>query len=197
MADDSLAVSDTEDDPSLAWETLSSRTAYDCPGFSITQDSVRLPNGTETSFDYVTEPPAVVVLPFTPENEVVVIEEYRQAVKRVNRGLPVGSVELDDDDLAIAARRELREETGYEAGTVEPLCSVEPTNGVSNSIHHYFVAEDCEPTGQQDLDANESIKPSTTTLEDLRESARTGALRDGRAVLAVTYYELFEAERNS
>lgn len=186
-----------DDDPSLAWETLSSRTAYDCPGFSITHDAVRLPDGTETSFDYLTEPSAVVILPFTSEDEVVVIEEWRQAVKRVNRGLPVGSVEPDDDDLATAAQRELREETGYEAERVEPLCSVEPTNGVSDSILHYFVAEGCEPTGQLDLDANESIRPSTTTIADLREAARTGALRDGRAVLAVTYYELFGDERNS
>jgi ADP-ribose pyrophosphatase len=179
------------DSDDIAWETLDSRSAYECPGFEITHESIRLPNGTESDFDYLSEPPAVVVLPFTTENEVVVIEEWRQAVRRVNRGLPVGSVESTDADLAAAAHRELREETGYEAGRVEHLCSIEPLNGAADSVHHYFVAHECTPTGEQDLDFDESIRPSTTTLDDLRDTIRAGEIRDGRTVLAILYYETF------
>ncbi len=50
----------------LAWETLESRVAYSCPGFDIVNESVQLPDGTETEFDYLSEPPSVCVLPFTP-----------------------------------------------------------------------------------------------------------------------------------
>jgi ADP-ribose pyrophosphatase len=186
------------DSDDLAWETLDSQTAYECPGFEIIHESVRLPDGTESDFDYLSESPAVVVLPFTSENEVVVIEEWRQAVKRVNLGLPVGSVESDDADLEAAAHRELQEETGYKADRVEHLCSVEPTDGLADSVHHYFVAHECTPTGKQDLDFNESIRPGTTTLDDLRDAIRAGNLQDGRTVLAVLYYEAFwNTERNS
>jgi ADP-ribose pyrophosphatase len=184
------------DSDDLAWETLDAQTAYECPGFEIIHESVRLPDGTESDFDYLSESPAVVVLPFTTENEVVVIEEWRQAVKRVNLGLPVGSVESDDADLAGAAHRELREETGYEAGRVEHLCSVEPTDGLADSVHHYFVAHECTPTGKQDLDFNESIEPSTTTLGNLRDAIRSGDLREGRTVLGVLYYEVFVNSRD-
>lgn len=176
----------------LAWETLDSRVAYECPGFDVRHDEVRLPDGTETEFDYLTEPPAVVVLPFTPEHEVVLIEEWRHAVGRVNRGLPVGTVEADDDDLTAAARRELAEETGHEAGAVEPLTTVEPANGIANSVHHYFVAHDCEPTAEQDLDFNESIRVETTAFDDLLASVRDGELRDGRSAVGIMYYALFE-----
>lgn len=181
--------SDTAD---FAWETLDARTAYECPGFAVTNESVRLPDGTETDFDYVSEPAAVVVLPFTTENRVVVIEEWRQAVKRVNRGLPVGSVEPTDETLEAAANRELCEETGYEAGRMTHLCSVEPSNGVADSVHHYFAAHDCTATGEQKLDYDESIHVQTTTLEQLHDAIRTGDLRDGRAVLGVLYYQLIE-----
>ena len=174
----------------LRWETLDSQTAYSCPGFDVLNETVRLPDGTETEFDYLTEPPAVVVLPFTADGDVVVIEEWRQAVDRVNRGLPVGSVEDDDASLADAARRELREETGYEAEDVEQMTTVEPLNGLADSVLHFFVARGCRPTAEQDLDANETIRVDTTTFDDLREAVEADEVRDGRTALAVLYYAL-------
>ncbi|WP_380679410.1 NUDIX hydrolase [Salinigranum sp. GCM10025319] len=180
-------------DGDLAWELLGSAVDYTCPGFDVRRDEVRLPDGTESDYHYVDEPPAVVVLPFTTSDrgeEVVVIEEWRQAVGRASRGLPAGTTEADDDDLAAAARRELEEETGYEAGDVEPLLSAEPINGVANAVHHYFVARDCTPTAEQDLDFNESIRVSTTAYDDLLAAALAGEIRDGRTLLGVFAYEL-------
>ncbi|WP_372911447.1 NUDIX hydrolase [Salinigranum sp.] len=178
----------------LAWELLGSAIDYSCPGFDVRRDDVRLPDGTEADYHYVDEPPAVVVLPFVageePGEELVVIEEWRQAVGRVSRGLPAGTTEPDDDDLATAARRELAEETGYEAGSVEPLLSSEPINGVANAVHHYFVARDCTPTGAQDLDFNESIRVTTTPYDALLAGALDGDVRDGRTLLGVFAYEL-------
>ncbi len=194
---------DTDDD--LRWETTASAVDYTCPGFDVRRDEVSLPDGTETDYHYVDEPGTVVVLPFTPDGDVVVIEEWRQAVGRVNRGLPAGSVEVGDDGLVAAARRELREETGYEAATVSHLFSAEPTNGVTNAVHHHFVARDCTPTAEPDLDFNESIRVETADYDALlaaaldsaeprsasdRTQSDDGGLRDGRAMLALTQYEL-------
>ncbi|WP_435062447.1 NUDIX hydrolase [Halobaculum sp. EA56] len=176
-------------DADLAWETLDSGIDYTCPGFDVRRDEVRLPDGTETEFHYVDEPPAVVVLPFTPDGDVVLVEEWRQAVGRTNRGLPAGTVEDDDADLATAARRELREETGHEADTVERVHTVEPANGIANSVHHYFLARGCEPAGEPDLDFNESIRPVTVDYGSFRDAVLAGEVRDGRAVLGVALYE--------
>ena len=181
------------DDP-LAWETIDSAVAYACPAFAIRHETVGLPDGTETDFDYLTEPPAVVILPFTSDREVLLIEEWRQAVGRVNRGLPAGTVESEDADLESAARRELREETGYEAGRLRQLTTVEPANGVADSVHHYFLAEGCTPAGEQDLDADESIRVLEASHEDFREAVQAGEVRDGRAVFALAFYELLGEE---
>jgi len=179
----------------LVWETTDSAIDYTCPGFDVRRDDVVLPDGTETDFHYVDEPTAVVVLPFTPDGDVVVIEEWRQAVGRVNRGLPAGSAEPDDDDLAAVANRELAEETGYEAGTVEHLFAAEPSNGLLNSVHHYFVARDCEPAGEQNLDFNESIRVEVADYEELLGDVVEGEICDGRTVLGVTRYELADRWR--
>jgi len=178
------------DDADLAWETTGSAVDYACPGFEVRRDEVVLPDGTESDFHYVDEPPAVVVLPFTPDGEVVTIAEWRQAVGRVNRGLPAGTSEPGDTDLAAAARRELTEETGYEAETVERLDVAEPANGIANTVHHYFVARGCRPVGEQDLDFNESIRVDRADYDDLLAAAVDGGLRDARAKLALFAYEL-------
>ena len=191
--DDGTPGSDAADgdaaDDGLAWETLDTDREYACPGFDVRRDDVRLPDGTETAYHYVEERPAVVILPFTPDGEVVVVDEWRQAVGRVNRGLPAGSVEGDDVDLPAAARRELREETGYEADALEPLVTVEPSNGIADSVHHHFLARGCTPTADTDFDADESIRPTTVDYGAFRAAALGGDLRDGRAILAVSYYE--------
>lgn len=204
--DESAATADSDardagDD--LAWDLLDSVIDYSCPGFDVRRDDVRLPDGTETDYHYVDEPPAVVVLPFVGGDDgehdehderdgesLVVIEEWRQAVGRVSRGLPAGTTEPDDDDLETAARRELTEETGYEAGDVEHLVSAEPINGLANAVHHYFVARDCTATGEQELDFNESIRVSTASFDTLRQSALDGEIRDGRTLLGVFAYAL-------
>ena len=61
---------DTDETAELAWETTDSAVDYTCPGFEVRRDEVRFPDGTDGEYHYVDEPPAVVVLPFTPDSDV-------------------------------------------------------------------------------------------------------------------------------
>lgn len=182
-------------DRNLAWELLDEETVYTCPGFDVINETVRLPDGTDTDFDFLDEGESVVILPLTTDGEVVAIEEWREAVKRVNYGLPAGCVEPDDDDLDAAVHRELAEETGYQAGEIEHLTTVEPANGITNTVLHYYLARECTRSAGQDLDFNESIDVTTTTVDDLLGAVRDDELRDGRSALAVLYYALFVDSR--
>jgi ADP-ribose pyrophosphatase len=173
------------DESDLAWETLDSELDYTCPGFDVVREDVRLPDGTDAEFHHVSEPPSVVVVPFTDDGEVVVIREWRQAVNRVNLGLPAGGLEPDDTDVLAAARRELLEETGHEPDGLDRIATHEPANGLFDSMFHNVVARGCTPTSAQRLDDNESIAVETIGFDELREQAASGQLRDGRSALAV------------
>lgn len=186
-------MSESDPDEPIAWETIDSEIEYVCPGFEVIRDDVRLGDGTKTEFHYVSEPPSVVVLPFTLDDRVVVIDEWRQAVGRINYGLPAGGIEGDDSDVQSAARRELEEETGYEAGTIEQLATYEPANGLFDSTFHFVVARECEPTGTRRLDENESIRVTTTTFSDLEARVRRGELLDGRSALGILQYALWRS----
>lgn len=165
-------------------ETLSSETVYETSDFAVIKDTLETETGETYTIEYVSEPPAVVVYPYTTDGEVVVIDEWRQPVGRTSRSLPVGSLE-DGEDIEAGARRELREETGYEAADVEHVRSVEPANGLSNAVHHHVVAYGCTETAEQALDDDEHIEATTVPEEALHEALATGDLRDGRTVLAV------------
>lgn len=175
------------------WETVDEQTAYRCAGFDIVNETVALPDGTEAEFDYLSEGESAVILPFTTDGEVVVIDEWRHAVKRENHGLPAGSLEPGEDRTQ-GARRELREETGYEAGEMEYLGGFEPANGFSDAYFHYFVARDCERVSEQSLDTDETIEVSTRSFESLVEAVRAGELQDGRSATGICYYALFECD---
>lgn len=173
------------DDHSLAWRTLERERPFSCEAFDVYTDRVRLPDGTEARFDFVSEPPSAVVLAETVAGEVVVLEEYRHAVDRVALGLPGGSVEPEDVDLEATAVRELYEEAGYHAGTLEPLAVAEPANGLLDSERHYFKATGCEQAAETDRDLDESIRVRTMGVDELYQRVIAGEVRDERTITAV------------
>lgn len=177
----------------LAWETLESSVAYTCGGFDVVNDTVRLPDGETGEFDYLSSSESVVILPFTPDGDVVLIEEWRHAVGRCNRALPAGNLEPGESPET-AVHRELREETGYETDDIDHLTTVEPANGFSDAVFHYYVARDCEATASQDLDENESIEVGKASFSSLLDDLEAGDLRDGRSAHGIAHYALFERE---
>jgi ADP-ribose pyrophosphatase len=171
----------------MEWTTVDSELAYTCDGFDVINETVKLPDGERAEFDYLREDESVVVLPFTADGRVVVIDEWRHAVERVNRGLPAGTLE-DGEEPDAAVGRELAEETGYRPGEFEHMTTVEPANGFSDAVFHYYVARDCERAADQNLDPDETIEVTTVTFEDLVEAVRDDELRDGRSAFGVLYY---------
>ncbi|MGZ3499172.1 MAG: NUDIX hydrolase [Vulcanimicrobiaceae bacterium] len=158
------------------WRVTASSYAINTPYLRLRKDTIELPDGTVIDDYYVRESRGyVIVFAITPENEVVLVRQYKHGIGKVILELPAGAIDAGETP-AQTAIRELAEETGYEAASMESLGSfiTEPTN--SNALAHLFLALDARPTGEQQLDLTETIDVELTTFDELRELVRNGAI---------------------
>ena len=101
-------------------ERLSGRRAFDGRMLHVRVDDVRMPSGRRTVREVVEHPGSVIVLPVTVDDDVLFVRQYRYAVDERVIELPAGLLD-EGEDPENAARRELAEETGYDAGDLSLL----------------------------------------------------------------------------
>ena len=135
---------------------ISEETKYEGPRFNVVQ---RIYEDEKTNKKYVRDSvellPAAMILPITDNNEVVFIKQFREVVGKETMELPAGIIEVGEEPI-IAAKRELEEETGLIAGTIEPLTEVYASCGYSNEKLYMYFAKDLS-LGQKRLDDDEHI----------------------------------------
>ena len=123
-----------------SWTPLDYEFLADCVVFRVGRQHTRSPRN-QKSYDFyrLDAPDWVNVIPLTPENEIVMVAQYRQGAKKVVLETPGGMVDPGEEPAAAAAR-EMLEETGYVAETIEPLGSVNPNPALFGNQLHCFVA---------------------------------------------------------
>lgn len=139
------------------WTQLASVRLLERWWMTLRRDRVRLPTGVVIDEYHVAEyPDWVAVLALTPEGEAVLVEQYRYGIERASLECPAGAIDPGEAPEA-AARRELREETGFEAErwTAVARLAVEPSRHTNWA--HLFVAEGAERVAEPDLDATEDL----------------------------------------
>jgi len=141
-----------------------------------------------TSAEYVETADAVSVLAFTAAGEVLLVEEWRPSVERAVLGVPSGQIEASDADPADAARRELREETGYEPAELTAVGAFDPLNSLVDATIRVFVADGCRPVGERDPDPDERIRVRAEPFEAVVERVCDGEIADMKTATTVLYY---------
>jgi ADP-ribose pyrophosphatase len=137
-----------------------------------------LPSGIEQDLLWIRHPGAVAVAPLTDKGELLLVRQYRHAVRAITLELPAGRREAGEDPLA-AARRELAEETGHRARDWQALGSFWPAPGFCSERVFLFAARGLEPAAQA-LDADEDLEVVRMSPERaLRES------EDAKTLLAI------------
>ncbi len=135
---------------SAAWfETVSSRTAYE--GFSrVRIDTVRTPDGDEVEREVVQRPAAVGVVPIAPDGRVLLLHQYRQPVGRPMVELPAGLMDVDGEEPAETAQRELIEELGMRAGSLTALTVFWNSAGWTDEVTHLYLGRELQPADAPD-----------------------------------------------
>jgi len=149
----------------------------------VRRERHRLPDGREAALDVVRYRDVVTVVPLLDDGRVVLLRQYRPIVAAELWELPAGTLEPGESPEA-AARRELREEAGYDAARLEPLGQALADPGLTDERIFLFVARDLRPAVRA-LDADEHIEVVPVAREDAYRMAATGEILDAGSVIAL------------
>ncbi len=168
----------------LYWERLSSERLIETPYFALRSDRLRLPDGAVKDPYYVIErPDAAIIFPLTGAGEVVLVRQYRPAIERIELGLPAGLVE-EGEAAEKAARRELREETGYVGGEWEPLGAVASSPSLKDNWAHLFLARGVERAAPPQPDEYERLDVVLVPVNELPAKIAAGEIISSSGVAA-------------
>lgn len=162
---------------------LDSERVFDGALLEVRRDRVRLPNGAESVREYVRHPGAVVVLAVLPDGRLLFERQYRYPLRRAFLELPAGKIDAGEDLLG-CARRELREETGYEADEWQYLGVMHPCIGYSDERIEIFLARGLLHVGNA-LDDGEFLEVLTLSVEEALEAAHGGRITDAKSIVAL------------
>lgn len=172
------------------WPKLASRLLGDFHIFRLHSQRFASPRtGSEHDFFVLDVADWVNVVAITPEQQVVLIDQFRFGTAQVTLEIPGGMIDAGEDPVAAGAR-ELLEETGYRAARYTLLGHVEPNPAIQNNRCYTVLAEDATPTGAQDLDEKEDIGVRLHPLTDIPALLRGGAIRHALVWVAFQHYDL-------
>ena len=157
---------------------------YSGKKINVRKDEIVLDDGRRVMREVVEHPGSAAIIPFISEDEIILIQQYRHAVKELIYEIPAGTLDKGET-FDLCARRELEEEIGYKAGTLEPLIILYPSPGILSETMHLFKATNLVKT-QTNYQLDESIKGiAQVKLSDAVEMVKKGTIRDAKTVCSI------------
>ncbi len=163
------------------------------PRFRVVRQRERGADGREHVRITVQHPGAVTILPLVSEDHVCLIRNYRIAVGKTLIELPAGTLEPGEDPAATAAR-ELIEETGYRAESIEKLREFTMSPGILNERMYLYLASGLTP-GPTMLEVGEQIEPLVVTWQQALEMVYDGTIEDAKTLVGLMYFDHVRRQR--
>jgi 8-oxo-dGTP pyrophosphatase MutT (NUDIX family) len=180
------AASGPHPDPSNPWVTVSRRPIYENPWISLREDRVIRPDGTPGIYGVVHfKNRAVGVLPIDDRGRVWLVGQYRYPLNAYSWEIPEGGCPESETPEA-TARRELREETGLEAGRLELVANAHLSNSVSDEIAFIYRATDLIQ-GPSDPEGCERIDVRRVEWDEAWGMLKRGEITDSMSVIALLH----------
>ncbi|NTW13927.1 MAG: NUDIX hydrolase [Candidatus Moranbacteria bacterium] len=175
--------------------TTGSERAHENPWFSVWRDDFIRPDGKSGQYFFI-DPgmDAVVVVAEDSNGDLILVGQTRYPVGSYLYEFPAGAVTVGEDPLS-AAKRELREETGYTAGVWDLLGEYFTSSGLLKQRMHVFLARGLV-SGESAPEEMEDILVKTISLENIR-SLRVGSQLSNLLLVPIPFYERWKAGNNS
>ena len=167
-------------DESLNEIFVSTERIYAGKVVNLRRDIVSLPNGREASREVVEHPGAVAIVPVLPDGRILLVRQFRHPVGKVLIEIPAGKLDKGEAPDRCALR-ELEEETGYRAGSLECKASIFTGPGFTDEVIHIDIARDLVKTSVNP-DEDEFLEVKAYELRDIRQMIRDGLICDAKTL---------------
>lgn len=175
----------------LPWKKTGSRSLGSYRVFDLRADQSVSPRTGETHDFIVLEcPDWVNVVAVTPDDQIVLVEQYRHGSETVELEIPGGVMDPRDPSPVEAGVRELREETGYAGERSRLIGSVFANPAIQNNQCHTVLVENCRLSHDLELDAGEDLRVRLVPAADLPQMLAAGRFRHSLVVVALAHYDL-------
>jgi ADP-ribose pyrophosphatase len=172
--------------PPKAWKTLSSRLVYQNPWTKVREDVAEMPNGKTTIYGVIESGQCVGVLPFVDEQHVVMVRQYRYVFGEDHRWeMPTGGVKAGET-LEGAARRELREEVGYDAADLQLVSTYFTSKSVMHEVGYLYVGRNLIQV-EAKPDETEFLEVAVFPFKDVLKMVLDSEIRDSMTVITVLH----------
>ncbi len=172
----------------MSWRRLSTRTVFENPWMQVREDHVINPGGGENQYGYVHfKNRAVAIVPIDPQRNVWLVGQQRYTLDAWSWELPMGGAPLDEAPLA-AAQRELKEETGLEAGRWTEIMQLHPSNSITDELGVVYVAMDLTE-GQTSFEETEDLEVRRLPFDEAIAMVERGDITDAISVAALLRVE--------
>jgi ADP-ribose pyrophosphatase len=161
--------------------------------FKVVRQAQIAADGSTLWRETVQHPGSVAIVPLVDAGHVCLIRNYRVAVGQTLWEIPAGTLDRDESPLA-SARRELIEETGYRAQSIEKLTELAMSPGILNERMYVFLATGLEP-GMSELEPGEQIETVVLTWDNALAMIDRGEIHDAKTVASLLFYDRFRARR--
>lgn len=173
------------DDQHLRETQLSSESVYEGHFLQVSRDRVRLPDGRETTREFIRHPGAVMIVPLLDDGSLLLERQYRYPMARVMLEFPAGKLDPNETPL-ICGQRELLEETGYTANEWAYAGLLHNAIAYSDEGIHIFFARGLT-AGERKLDEGEFLDIVTHTPAELDVMAVRGEMTDAKTLIGLLW----------
>jgi ADP-ribose pyrophosphatase len=163
------------------------RVIYQGRKIQVALDEESGPAGQVVRRDVVLHPGAVALLPLVDDDHICLLRNRRPAVGETLWEIPAGTLE-PNEAIEHAARRELAEETGYQAAELRKLLEFFPSPGVLSERTHLFLARRLTP-GPSRPEADEDLEPRVVEWDQALAWTLDGTIRDAKTLIALLYWQ--------
>jgi ADP-ribose pyrophosphatase len=153
--------------------------------FTVYLDEVTLRNGQERKRIFVDHPQAAAIVPFVSDNEIIMVNQYRYALGRETLEIPAGKIDGDEGPEQ-CIKRELIEETGFEATHITWLYTYAPAIGYSNELIHLYVGRDLHNLDRE-IDGDEISSIKVLPIEEVIGMIRDRKILDSKTIIALAF----------